>query len=73
MAALTLPAPLLMRLTVLRDQRPAMFQHALRTAMIAGTLAQRLKLPPAERPALPLGHACINTVSTAPPPVRCAT
>ena len=58
LAALKLPAPLLMRLTVQREQRPAMFQHSLRTAMIAYALAQRLRLPPAERPLLLLAALC---------------
>jgi hypothetical protein len=49
LAALKLGAPLLMRLTVMSEQRPAMFQHSLRTAMIAFGLAQRLKLPAGER------------------------
>lgn len=58
LAALKLPPPLLMRLTVMRDQRPAMFQHSLRTAMIADALAQRLKLAPAERALLLLASLC---------------
>jgi HD-GYP domain-containing protein (c-di-GMP phosphodiesterase class II) len=50
LAALKLPAPLLMRLTVMREQREELFQHSLRTAMIAYALAQRLQTPQAERP-----------------------
>lgn len=58
LAALKLPAPLLMRLTVMREQRPEMFQHSLRTAMIASALAQHLKLTPAERAPLLLAALC---------------
>ncbi|MYM65257.1 HD domain-containing protein [Pseudoduganella sp. FT55W] len=58
LAALKLPPPLLMRLTVLRDQRQEMFQHTLRTAIIAYALAQRLKLPPPERQVLLLAALC---------------
>ena len=58
LAALKLPAALLMRLTVMREQRPAMFQHSLRTAMIAHALAQRLKLSAGDRELLLLAALC---------------
>lgn len=58
LAALKLPAPLLMRLTVMREQRPEMLQHSLRTAMIACALAQRLRMPQAERQHLLLAALC---------------
>lgn len=58
LAALKLPAPLLMRLTVMREQRAELFQHSLRTAIIAYALAQRLRTPQAERPILLLAALC---------------
>jgi HD-GYP domain-containing protein (c-di-GMP phosphodiesterase class II) len=58
LAALRLPASLLMRLTVMREQRPAMFAHSLRTAMIAYALAQRLKLAVSDREPLLLAALC---------------
>jgi HD-GYP domain-containing protein (c-di-GMP phosphodiesterase class II) len=58
LAALKLPAPLLMRLTVMREQRPAIFQHSLRTAMIACVLAQRLRLAGGDREQLLLAALC---------------
>jgi putative nucleotidyltransferase with HDIG domain len=58
LAALKLPTALLMRLTVMREQRPAMFQHSLRTAMVAHALAQRLKLSANDRELLLLAALC---------------
>ena len=58
LAALKLPAPLWQRLTVMQAQRPAMFEHSLRAAMIACALAQRLKLPPGERDILLVAALC---------------
>ncbi|MBJ7312587.1 HD-GYP domain-containing protein [Rugamonas sp. CCM 8940] len=58
LAALKLPAPLCLRLTVMRELRPAMFEHSLRSAMIAFALAQRLRLPAAERYALLIAALC---------------
>ncbi|NRR31571.1 HD domain-containing protein [Oxalobacteraceae bacterium] len=49
LAALRLPTPLLLRLTVMREQRPGIFGHALRTGMIAYAIAQRLGRSSAER------------------------
>ena len=49
LAALDLPRALLMRLTVMRDQRPAMFEHSLRTAIVANALAQRLRVSASDR------------------------
>ncbi len=42
---LKLPAPVQVRLTVMLDQHNEMFQHSLRTAMIACALAQRMRMP----------------------------
>lgn len=58
LAALKLPRPLLMRLTVMREQRCGMFDHSLRSAMIAYALAQRLNLPAAEREQLLVATLC---------------
>lgn len=58
LAALRLPAPLSLRLTVMREQRPAMFDHSLRCALIAFALAQRLQLPAAERATLLIAALC---------------
>ncbi len=58
LAALKLPAQVWQRLTVMRAQRPAMFQHSLRAAMIACALAQRLKLPTNERDILLAAALC---------------
>lgn len=58
LAAMTLPPPLWQRLTVMQAQRPAMFEHSLRTAMIAHALALRLKLPDTERETLLVAALC---------------
>jgi len=58
LAALKLPRPLLLRLTVMREQRPAMFEHSLRTAMIANALALRLRLPASARELLAVAALC---------------
>ena len=58
LAALKLPPPLWQRLTVMLAQRPAMFEHSLRTAMIAYALAQRLQLPAGERDVLLAAALC---------------
>ena len=58
LAALRLPAPLLLRLTVMREQRPDIFEHSLRTSMIACALALRLKLDAGDRATLLLAALC---------------
>ncbi|MES2349726.1 MAG: HD domain-containing phosphohydrolase [Pseudomonadota bacterium] len=58
LAALRLPPPLLMRLTVMREQRPDIFEHSLRTSMIACALALRLKLDAGDRATLLLAALC---------------
>ncbi|MES2068719.1 MAG: HD domain-containing phosphohydrolase [Pseudomonadota bacterium] len=58
LASLHLPAPLPTRLTVMQTQRPDLFQHSVRTAMIAFALGQRLKLPASELPLLLLAALC---------------
>jgi hypothetical protein len=56
--ALKIPSRLLLRLTVMREQRGGMFDHSLRTAMIAYALAQRLDLPAGDRYNLLIGALC---------------
>ncbi|WP_295993287.1 HD domain-containing phosphohydrolase [Rugamonas sp.] len=56
--ALAIPRKLLLRLTVMREQRRAIFDHSLRTGIIAYTLAQCLGLPAAERDKLLIGALC---------------
>jgi len=56
--ALKIPSLLLLRLTVMREQRRGMFDHSLRSAMIAYALAQRLGLSAAERYNLLIGALC---------------
>ena len=58
LAGLKLPQPIWLRLTVMRAQRPAMFEHSLRTAIIAYALAQCLKLPAGERAILLAAALC---------------
>ncbi|MBI3286067.1 MAG: HD domain-containing protein [Burkholderiales bacterium] len=58
LARLTLPPQLLTRLTVMRETRPELFQHSLRTAMIAFMLGQRLGLPAAELPLALMAGLC---------------
>lgn len=45
LGGLKLPAPVLLRLTVMMEQNRDMFEHSLRTAIIAFALVQRLRLP----------------------------
>jgi HD-GYP domain-containing protein (c-di-GMP phosphodiesterase class II) len=49
LASLKLPKPVQMRLTVMRARRSEIFEHTLRTGMIAHALAQRMGLPATER------------------------
>ena len=58
LAALDLPRPLLLRLTVMRDQRHEMFEHSLRTAIIAEALAVRLRLGAGDRQLLAIAALC---------------
>jgi HD-GYP domain-containing protein (c-di-GMP phosphodiesterase class II) len=45
LCGLKLPTPVQVRLTVMLEQHQEMFQHSLRTAMIAFSLLQRMRLP----------------------------
>lgn len=45
LANLALPPPVQLRLTVMSERRKSMFQHGLRTAMLAYCLAARARLP----------------------------
>lgn len=47
LCGLKLPAPVVLRLTVMMEQKRDMFEHALRTAIIAFSLVQSLRLPAA--------------------------
>jgi len=55
---LALPFPMSQRLTVMRSERPQLFEHSVRTAMIAFALAQRMKLPSSELPLLLQAALC---------------
>lgn len=58
LASLKLPKALLMRLTVMRERRNEIFEHSLRTCMIAYALAQRMGLPATERYNLLMAALC---------------
>jgi HD-GYP domain-containing protein (c-di-GMP phosphodiesterase class II) len=58
LAKLALPTLLETRLTVMRGTRPELFQHSLRTAMIAFALAQLLRLPDTDYPSILLAALC---------------
>jgi len=58
LARLLLTSPLPTRLTVMLAQRTDLFNHSLRTAMIAFALAQRLRLPASDFPLLLLAALC---------------
>ncbi len=58
LTSLKLPPTLLMRLTVMRERRIEMFDHSVRTAIIAFALAQRLKIPASEHAAILLAGLC---------------
>jgi HD-GYP domain-containing protein (c-di-GMP phosphodiesterase class II) len=45
LASLRLPPPVQLRLTVMSEQRDEIYQHSLRVAIIAFTVAQRMRLP----------------------------
>ena len=55
---LRLPGPILLRLTVMRERFASIYQHAVRTAMIAYALGQRLGMTPRERDDLLLAALC---------------
>lgn len=52
LARLVLPAQLVTRLTVMRDMRPNLYRHSLRTAMLAFALAQHTRQAPGEYPSV---------------------
>jgi HD-GYP domain-containing protein (c-di-GMP phosphodiesterase class II) len=57
LCSLKLPAPIQVRLSVMRARRTQMYEHSLRTAMVAFALARHLRLP--EREHGPLLLACL--------------
>lgn len=57
-AAMALPAPIQFRLTVMKDQRPELFEHALRVSIWAHALAQQTQLPDEYRSNLMLAAIC---------------
>ncbi|QBC44246.1 HD-GYP domain-containing protein [Iodobacter fluviatilis] len=58
LAALVLPMPIRFRLTVMQNQRPNLFEHALRNCIVSYSLAQQLKLPESDKTALVLAALC---------------
>ena len=58
LSRLALPAPLGFRLTVLREQRPALYGHSLRTAILSHYLALRLGLSATDTERLLLAALC---------------
>lgn len=58
LANLALPPPVQLRLTVMSERRPSMFQHGLRTAMLAYCLAARARLPEPARVTALLAALC---------------
>ena len=58
LASLQLAPALMLRLTVMRERRPELFMHSIRTALIAFALAQRLGLPEGQRASILLGALC---------------
>ena len=58
LAAVRLPQPLLLRMTVMREERPDIFEHSLRTSIIAYALAQRLRLSANDREQLLVAALC---------------
>lgn len=55
---LKLPAPVKFRLTVMQDQRPGLFKHALRTTLVSYALGQQLQLSSIHLNALTLASLC---------------
>lgn len=58
LAGIKLGAPLQMRLTVMKERRRPIYDHSVRTAMIAFFLAQRLGIPQQDWPAVLLAAIC---------------
>ena len=58
LSRLKIPAPLCFRLTVLREQRPALYLHSLRTALLSHYLALRLGLSATDTERLLLAALC---------------
>lgn len=58
LARLPLPYALCFKLTVARDQRPTLYHHSLRVALLAHYLALRLELPPQETDRLLIAALC---------------
>lgn len=58
LAELPLPSPVVMRLTVMKERRRPIYDHSLRTAIIAGLLAEQLRRPAPELPAALLAALC---------------
>ncbi|WP_293932548.1 HD-GYP domain-containing protein [Iodobacter sp.] len=58
LAALSLPMPIRFRLTVMQDQRPELFEHALRMCIVSNAMAQQLDLSSAEYESLALAALC---------------
>ncbi|NHQ87777.1 HD domain-containing protein [Iodobacter sp. HSC-16F04] len=58
LALLVLPLPIRFRLTVMHDQRPSLFAHALRNCIVSYSLAQQLKLSDSDKTALTLAALC---------------
>jgi HD-GYP domain-containing protein (c-di-GMP phosphodiesterase class II) len=57
-AEMSLPAPIQFRLTVMKDQRPELFEHGLRVSIWAHALAQQTQLPDEYRSNLMLAAIC---------------
>ena len=57
-ASVQLAPEVMLRLTVMRECRPELFMHAIRTALIAFALAQSLGLPEGQRDSILLAALC---------------
>jgi putative nucleotidyltransferase with HDIG domain len=58
LGALRIPEPVKVRLTVMNEQHKDLYQHSLRTAILAFALAQRTGLPPSQYEAAILAALC---------------
>jgi HD-GYP domain-containing protein (c-di-GMP phosphodiesterase class II) len=58
LGALRIPKPVMLRLTVMSEQHKDMYQHSLRTAILAFALAQRIGLPSIQYEATFLAALC---------------
>lgn len=67
-ASVQLAPEVMLRLTVMRECRPVLFMHAIRTALIAFALAQSLGLPEGQRDSILLAALChdFGEMHTAP-------